>query len=90
MSKSSLVFPDAPGTHEGLDNDCSGFLEEDEIYICLGDFDNNGFIGVVDMMIFIGEYSCTESCQIDVTFDDQVSIDDLLYLLSMYGNFCTE
>ncbi len=90
MSKSSLVFPDAPGTHEGLDNDCSGVLDEDEIYICLGDFDNSGFIGVADMMIFIGEYSCMESCQTDVTFDDLVNIEDLLYLLGVYGNLCSE
>jgi CotH kinase protein/Lamin Tail Domain/Chitobiase/beta-hexosaminidase C-terminal domain/Divergent InlB B-repeat domain len=86
----ALVFPGAAGTHEGLDNNCSGVLEEDEIYICLGDFDNNGYIGVSDMMIFIGEYSCIESCQTDVTFDNQVNIDDLLFLLNIYGSFCSE
>lgn len=56
--------------------------------VCLGDFDNDGVIGISDLLVFLSEYGCTSNCTADLDGDGIVGTSDLLIFLSLYGNFC--
>jgi len=82
------VHPGAPGTAEGIDNNCSGELEAGEHSGCPGDFDNSGNINTVDLLIFLSDYGCASTCIADLTGDGIVGTSDLLFFLGVYGIFC--
>jgi hypothetical protein len=82
------VYPGAPGTGEGLDNNCSGVLDDGEHLGCAGDFDNSGQINTADLLIFLANYGCMSNCSCDLTGDDIVGTSDLLFFLGVFGTFC--
>jgi uncharacterized repeat protein (TIGR01451 family) len=82
------VYPGAPGTNEGVDNDCSGVLESDEVYICFGDFNNDGSRDVADLLNLLTEFSCLNNCTTDLNDDGVINSGDLLSFLGVYGTQC--
>lgn len=85
---SAMVFPGAPGTEQGLDNNCDGFITGLEEAGCPGDFNSDGLISVADLLVFLGEFGCEENCSADFDFDGLVNISDLLGFLSIFGEDC--
>ncbi|MDZ4750400.1 MAG: PKD domain-containing protein [Flavobacteriales bacterium] len=84
------VYPGAPGTGEGVDNDCSGIIDTDENY-CPADLNNDEIVGISDLLIFLSIYgtSCSgPPCTGDFNDDLQVGVSDLLIFLSLFGSPC--
>lgn len=84
------MFPGAEGTGEGLDNDCNGIVEGEELATCPGDFNLDGSITVADLLTFLGDFGCTNNCLSDFNYDGIVSVGDLLGFLSVFGDECPE
>ena len=56
---------------------------------CPADLDNDGFIVIGDVLIFLGDFACTESCTADINGDGSVNVQDLLEgILSNFGTPC--
>ena len=85
----STVYPDAPGTGTGLDNDCSGTVDADEEeVVCPEDVNGDGFISVADILAVLAEFGCNTGCEADVDGDGNVIVSDLLLLLAAFGVGC--
>ena len=81
------VYPGAPGTAAGVDNNCDGILSEDEA-ACPLDLDGDLAVTVADVLSLLSEFGCAEACTNDVDGDGQVSVSDVLTLLSGFGTVC--
>jgi hypothetical protein len=55
---------------------------------CLGDFDSNGIITIVDVLNVLGEFGCLLDCEYDLDSDGFISINDFLILLQLLGSTC--
>ena len=56
---------------------------------CPADLDNDGFIVIGDLLIFLGDFACTESCTADINGDGIVNVQDLLEgILTNFGTSC--
>ena len=55
---------------------------------CPEDVDGDGFVGVSDVLLALGEFGCTANCTVDLDGDDATSVSDLLALLSSFGESC--
>jgi choice-of-anchor B domain-containing protein len=86
---SAEVYPGAPGTEQGVDNNCDGFITGNEEVGCPGDFNSDGVISVADLLIYLGEFGCEENCTADFDLDGLVNIGDLLGFLSVFGAPCS-
>ena len=86
----SSVYPGAPGTGEGIDNNCDGVVDGDELApnLCPEDVNGDGFVSVADVLQVLGEFGCQISCDNDVDGDDAVTVADILAILSAFGGNC--
>ena len=55
---------------------------------CNEDLDGDGFVGVNDILMMLGDFGCTANCEADVDLDGSVGISDLLQILSAFGDGC--
>jgi len=84
------VYPGAPGTQDGVDNDCSGgSLDPEEEAQCPEDLDNDGLVNVNDILLLLGEFGCTTDCTFDLNGVPGVDVADFLLLLGAYGLPCS-
>ncbi len=83
-----MVYPGAPGTEQGVDNNCDGFISGNEEAGCPGDFNFDGAISVADLLLYLGEFGCEQNCTADFDSDGVVNITDLLGFLSVFGEGC--
>ncbi len=85
------VYPDAPSTHEGIDNNCDGEIspDEQEITTCIGDFDENGEVGSSDLTVLLANFGCSINCPIDVNGEPGITASDLTSFISLFGLSCT-
>ncbi len=86
----ALVFPGAPGTGDGIDNNCDGEVTGDELAApdCLGDFDGDNVITTNDLLTFLSNFGCTGGCVGDLDGDGNVTSTDLLVFLTVFGTLC--
>lgn len=84
----STRYPGAVGTGMNIDNNCNGIVEGDEVFACIGDFNNDSIVGTDDLLSFLSSFGCTAGCIIDLTGDDVVNSADLLIFLSVFGTTC--
>lgn len=87
------VYPGAPGTGEGIDNNCDGVISTEEELIftgpCTGDLDGNLAVTVTDLSIFLSDFGCLEIDCIGNLDDVQgTTVGDLSILLSTFGTEC--
>ena len=88
---SNVMYPGAPGTHQGIDNNCNGTIDPDEVNTgsCIGDFDNNGVINTADILLFMGNFGCISGCGVyDIDNNGSVNTADLLLLMGYFGTVC--
>ncbi|MEZ7966068.1 MAG: putative metal-binding motif-containing protein, partial [Flavobacteriales bacterium] len=87
----SNIYPNAPGSMEGLDNDCNGTIEGDELTpaSCPGDFDGNNMVNITDLLVMLEVYGCnTGDCFVDMNGDGNTTIEDIGLFLSFFGSTC--
>ncbi|MBL7942090.1 MAG: hypothetical protein JNM00_04955, partial [Flavobacteriales bacterium] len=83
------MYPGAPGTYMGVDNNCNGTIGPNEFLPCDGDFNFDGVVNITDLLLFMSGFGCTSGCGIyDLTEDGVVNISDLLIFMSVYGTSC--
>ena len=82
------VYIDAPGTGEGIDNNCDGGIDGDEMNECMGDLDNDLTINATDLLLFLADFGCQGMCIADFNSSGSTGADDLLFFLSAYGQNC--
>ena len=54
----------------------------------IGDLTGDGVIGSADMLVIIAEYGCLTNCSIDFNSNGSTDINDLLFLLAIFGESC--
>ncbi len=84
-------YPGAPGTNQGIDNNCNGLMEVSEIAEigCPADLSGDGVVGAADLIVFLGDFGCMESCgETDLDGDGLVGVSDLVILLGQIGSYC--
>ena len=52
---------------------------------CPADLDNDGFVGITDLLALLAAWGPCPDCNADLDGDDQVGITDLLALLAAWG-----
>ena len=52
---------------------------------CPGDFDGDGFVNIVDLLVLLGSWGPCEGCPADLNGDGAVNILDFLALLDLWG-----
>lgn len=85
------MYPNAPGTFQGLDNNCDGEIVGDELAPtpCMGDLNNDGNRDITDLLMILQEFGCTEGCSAtDMNGDGVVNNNDLLLFLPGFGVNC--
>ena len=82
------IYPGAPGTGEGLDNNCDGEVTGAEMAPCPADVNGDGAITVADVLVVLGEFGCPSNCSADVDGDEAVTVGDVLAILSAFGDMC--
>lgn len=86
-----LQYPGAPGTNQGIDNNCNGLMEVSEMgeVGCPTDLSGDGLVGAADLVIFLGMFGCMQNCgDTDLDGDGLVGVSDLVLLLGQIGQFC--
>ena len=85
----ATIYPGAPGTGEGWDNNCDGVIDDEEAADgCLGDLNQDGAVTVADILAMLAEFGCLTDCMGDVDGDGSVTVQDLLVLLGEFGSTC--
>ena len=82
------VYPGAPGTGQGIDNNCDGILSDDEANACPEDTDGDGFVTVSDVLFILSEFGCVSGCDGDVDGDGATTVSDVLAVLASFGESC--
>ena len=82
------VYPGAPGTSEGVDNNCDGVVSGDELIPCPADVNSDGQITVADVLLLLSDFGCAMDCGGDVDGDDAVTVADILLVLAAFGQPC--
>lgn len=60
----------------------------DAVLTCLGDFNFDGVIDTLDLLIMLGSFGCESSCLVDMNGDDETNTLDLLAFLGVFGTAC--
>lgn len=55
---------------------------------CPEDLNGDGFVGVGDILLALGEFGCSAGCAVDFDGDDSTTVSDILALLSAFGQAC--
>jgi hypothetical protein len=86
----STMYPGAPGTGAGVDNNCNGTLDLDEEAptTCPEDLNQDGSVTVADVLAVLAEFGCASGCTADVDSDGNVNVADVLALLAAFGGNC--
>lgn len=87
----SSVFPGAPATASGLDNNCDGIISLEEILCAINlnlDLNEDLFITVADVLLVLADFGCLAGCGSDVNGDGAVTVSDVLELLGGFGEGC--
>lgn len=84
------VYPGAPGTEEGIDNNCNGVVEgtEELPADCAGDLDGNGVVSSADLLLLLSDFGCQADCTHDMNDDGIINANDMLTFLSFFGQIC--
>jgi hypothetical protein len=57
---------------------------------CPGDFNCDGVVSVLDMLILINNFGCVSGCTADLDGNNFVSVADLTIFIELYGSICAD
>lgn len=55
---------------------------------CPADFNQDGLIGMADLLILLQDFGCSMSCSTDLNGDDAVNATEIMIFLSLFGTSC--
>ena len=85
----AVIYPGAPGTYQGYDNNCDGVFQLQEHHPCPGDFNFDNTRNVMDLLDILGSFGCVgPGCVVDINEDGTVTVHDLLTFLLYIGLDC--
>lgn len=69
---------------------CNSFVEVSvqENICCLGDFNCDGYISVLDLIILMAEFGCQSGCITSLDGNDVVTTADVQIFMGLYGTIC--
>ncbi|MDG2291511.1 MAG: di-heme oxidoredictase family protein [Phycisphaerales bacterium] len=70
---------------EGTQQDVNEDGVPDDCVVCDGDIDEDGFVGVNDLLAVIADWGPCSGCVGDVNNDTMVNVDDLLMVIAAWG-----
>ena len=82
------MYPNAPSTNEGIDNDCDGIVNPDEMLPCEGDMNNDGMRDISDLLMMLQSYGCSDCSVGDLNNSGSVESADILIFLGFFGTPC--
>ena len=83
------VFPGAPPTGQGNDNNCDGVMDAGELDPnCPWDLDGSGTINTNDMLLYMAQVGCYTFCTADFDSNGVVGITDLLFFMVHFNEVC--
>ncbi|MGB0423069.1 MAG: hypothetical protein ACPGED_02045, partial [Flavobacteriales bacterium] len=83
------VYPNAPGTQEGIDNNCNETIDPSEELPCQGDLNGDGFRNVSDLLMILQDFGCQgPTCQADIDQNGATGGSDVLSFLGIFGLPC--
>ena len=82
------MYPGAPSTAQGRDNDCSGTIDTIELAECPGDFNGDEMRNTGDLLQILSNFGCNSGCTTSMDNSDDVDIQDLLLWLVVLGSAC--
>ena len=62
-----------------------GFLPSGE---CLGDFNNDSFVGTDDFLLFLSAFGSPWTGPYDIDDNEEIGVSDLLQMLMLFGTDC--
>jgi len=86
----ATMYPGAPPTLAGVDNDCNGYILGLEQLGggCPGDLNGDDFVSIQDLLEFLNYFGSSGFLEADFNFDQHVGVADLLLMLGYLGNDC--
>ena len=57
---------------------------------CLGDFNCDGVVSVLDLILLVSQFGCNNNCTTDLDNDGVVGVTDMQIFTGLYGNICPE
>lgn len=86
----ATIYPGAPPTMAGVDNDCNGFILGAEQLDggCPGDLTADDYVSIQDLLEFLNYFGSSGFFEADFNFDQHVGVADLLLMLGYLGNSC--
>ena len=86
----ATMYPGAPPTLSGVDNDCNGYILGLEQLDggCPGDLTGDELVSIQDLLEFLNFFGISGYYEADFNFDQHVGVADLLLMLSYLGNAC--
>ena len=86
----ATMYPGAPPTLSGVDNDCNGYILGLEQLGggCPGDLNGDELVTIQDLLEFLNHFGATGFLEADLNFDQHVGVADLLLILGLLGNDC--
>lgn len=85
-----IIYPGAPGTGNGVDNNCNGIFSPTELAQCTSDVNGDNIVGTEDLLSLLSVFGCNSGCPEEADFNDDgiVTSGDLLIFLSEFGMYC--
>ena len=86
----ATIFPGAPPTLAGVDNDCNGYILGLEQLDggCPGDLNGDEVVTIQDLLDFLNHFGDQGFLEADLDFNQHVGVSDLLLMLGLLGNTC--
>lgn len=82
------MYPGAPSSAQGWDNDCNGTIDTIELSPCPGDFNGDGNRNTSDLLYMLSNFGCTQGCTASMDSSDDVDVQDLLNWLIVFSAPC--
>jgi hypothetical protein len=89
IGTTTVTFTATDETGNSSSCDTQVVVQQGVIDCCLGDFDCDGFIGVLDLLFLLQDFGCTGGgCSADLDGNDIVGVTDLQIFNGVYGTVC--
>lgn len=86
----ATMYPGAPPTLAGVDNDCNGYILGMEQLGggCPGDLNGDEMVTIQDLLEFLNFFGSSGFLEADLNYDMHVGVADLLLMLGYLGEDC--